>query len=161
MTVLPEPTPTAPAAGQAPNPLTDSVISAAVDDALRQTFHRDDSPLPAIGTAPPVPQPGRPPMSSKAVDDSVRMLSASVLIATGGGATTAILWASGYANPTVIAVVFGAPTALVLALGRLAKRAKQAMPDQIHHHYSGPVDQRTTHSSTRGVWAKTNNQLER
>jgi hypothetical protein len=157
---LPEPKPTATAAGQARNPLTDSVISAAVDDALRQTFHRDDSLVPKIGTAPPIAQPGRAPMSSKAVDDSVRMLSASVLIATGGGATTAILWASGYANPAVIAVVFGAPTALVLALGRLAKRAKQAMPDEHHHHYTGTViqDQRHTHTSTRGVWAKTTNQ---
>lgn len=159
MTVLPEPTPTAPAAGQAHNPLTDSVISAAIEHTLQKTFHRDDSPVPEIGTAPPVAQPGRPPMSSKAVDDSVRMLSASVLIATGGGATTAILWASGYANPAVIAVVFGAPTALVLALGRLAKRAKQAAPDEIHNHYTGDVyqDQRETHTENKGVWVKTNN----
>lgn len=158
MTVLPEPTPTAPAAGQATNPLTDSVIEAAVEHALQKTFHRDDTPVPAVGTAPPVAQPGRPPMSSKAVDDSVRMLSASVVIAVTGGSTTAVLWASGYANPAVVALVFGGPTALVLALGRLAKRAKGVLPEEHHHHYTGPVDQRTTHSSTRGVWAKTNNQ---
>jgi hypothetical protein len=123
------------------------------------TSYRDQTPLPKIGTAPPVPQPGRPPMSSKAVDDSVRMLSASVLIATGGGATTAILWASGYANPAVIAVVFGAPTALVLALGRLAKRAKQAAPAETHNHYTGTViqDQRETRTENKGVWVKTNN----
>ena len=158
MTVLPEP-PAAPAAGQAANPLTDSVVSAAVEHALQQTFHRDDSPIPSVGTAPPVPQPGRPPMSSKAVDDSVRMLSASVVIAVTGGSTTAVLWASGYANPTVVALVFGAPTALVLALGRLAKRAKDVLPDEHHHHYTGTVyqDQRNVHTSTRGVWAKTSN----
>lgn len=158
MTVLPEP-PAAPAAGQAANPLTDSVVSAAVEHALQQTFHRDDSPVPKIGTAPPVPQPGRPPMSSKAVDDSVRMLSASVVIAVTGGSTTAVLWASGYANPTVVALVFGAPTALVLALGRLAKRAKDVLPDEHHHHYTGPVhqDQRNFHTSTLSVWAKTSN----
>ena len=47
MTALPEP-PAAPAAGQAANPLTDSVISAAVNDALHKTFHRDDTPVPLI-----------------------------------------------------------------------------------------------------------------
>lgn len=122
------------------------------------TSYRDATPIPRHGTAPPVAQPGRPPMSAKAVDDTARMLGASVLIATTGGATTAILWASGYADPTVIALVFGAPTALVLALGRLVKRARPE-PD-IHHHYEGPVyqDQRNVHSHTRGVWARTNNQ---
>lgn len=153
------PNPPAAASGQLHDPLTDSVISAAVDNAIQKTFHRDDSPVPEVGTAPPVAQPGRPPMSSKAVDDSVRMLSASVLIATGGGATTAILWASGYANPTVVALVFGAPTALVLAVGRLAKRAKQVMPDEHHHYYNGPVDQRHTHTENKSVWAKTTNRL--
>ncbi|GAB2718234.1 hypothetical protein [Streptomyces bullii] len=123
------------------------------------TSFRDDRPLPRYGDAPPVPQPGRPPMSSKAVDDTARMLGASVLVATSGGATTAVLWASGYANPAVIAVVFGAPTALVLALGRLAKRARGVLPEEHHHHYAGPVyqDQRHQHSSTRGVWARTDN----
>lgn len=160
MTALPDPKPTAPAAGQAANPLTDAVIRAAVNDALQKTFHRDDSPLPAHGPTPPVPQPGRPPMSSKAVDDSVRMLSASVVIAVSGGSATAVLWASGYANPAVVALVFGAPTALVLALGRLAKRAKAVLPDEHHHHYTGPVyqDQHNVHTSTHGVWARTTNQ---
>jgi hypothetical protein len=134
-----------------------------IAEAYQPTRYRDDS-LPTtstIGTAPPIPQPGRPPMSSKAIDDSVRMLSASVVIATGGGATTAILWASGYANPAVIGIVFGAPTALVLALSRLAKRAKGVLPEEHHHHYDGATvyqDQRNVHSQTRGVWAKTTNQ---
>ncbi|ELP69164.1 hypothetical protein STRTUCAR8_07488 [Streptomyces turgidiscabies Car8] len=53
--------------------------------------------------------------------------------------------------------MFGAPTALVLALARLAGHAKPA-PD-IHHQYEGPVyqDQRNVHTRTTGVWAKTNN----
>lgn len=124
------------------------------------TSYRDTTPVPTIGTAPPVPQPGRPPMSAKAVDDSVRMLSASVLIAATGGAATAVMWASGYANPTVVALVLGAPTALVLALARLARRAKDVLPEEHHHHYTGPVyqDQRNVHTETRGVWARTNNQ---
>jgi hypothetical protein len=127
-----------------------------INDAYRPTTFRDDTPVPRYGVAPPVPQPGRPPMSSKAVDDTARMLGASVVIAVTGGSTTAVLWASGYANPAVVGLVFGAPTALVLALGRLAKKAKPA--PEIHQHYNGPVDQRHVHSRTTGLWAKTTNQ---
>jgi hypothetical protein len=122
------------------------------------TSYRDQTPLPPYGDAPPVPQPGRPPMSSKAVDDTARMLGASVLVAISGGSTSAILWASGYANPTVVALVFGAPTALALAIGRVMKRAKEAAPDVHHHHYSGHVDQRTVQTKTTGLIARTNNQ---
>lgn len=121
------------------------------------TSYRNTDPVPAIGSAPPVPQPGRPPMSAKAVDDTARMLGASVLIAVSGGSTTAVLWASGYANPAVVACVFGAPTALVLALSRLAKRAKAAMPTEHHHHYNGPVHQREIHSRSVGVWVRNDN----
>ena len=160
MTVLPEPTPTATAAGQAANPLTDAVISAAVDNAIAQARRLDASPKAVIGTTPPVPQPGRPPMSQKATDDTARMLGASVLIATTTGGTATIMYVSQFANPVVCALVFGAPTALVLALGRLAKRAKGVLPEEHHHHYEGPVyqDQRNVHSHTRGVWAKNTNQ---
>lgn len=138
-------------------PLSEEVAKEHADRLIATAF-RDDTPVPQYGTAPPVAQPGRPPMSSKAVDDTARMLGASVLIAVSGGSTTAVLWASGYANPTVVALVFGAPTALALAIGRVMKRAKEAAPDVHHHHYVGPVDQRTVHSRTRGVWAKTTNQ---
>jgi hypothetical protein len=126
--------------------------------AYQPTSFRDDTPVPQYGDTPPVAQPGRPPMSAKAVDDTARMLGASVLIAVSGGSTTAVLWASGYANPTVVALVFGAPTALALAIGRVMKRVKEATPDVHHHHYSGHVDQRTVHTKNTGVWAKTNNQ---
>jgi hypothetical protein len=123
------------------------------------TSYRDHSPTPTIGAAPPVPQPGRPPMSQRAVDLNTTILTSSVLTAVVGGSATSILWASGHADPTVVAIVFGAPTALVLALGRLVKRAKGVLPEEHHHHYDGPVyqDQRNVHTSTRGVWAKTTN----
>ena len=126
-----------------------------IHDAYRPTSFRDNTPVPQYGDSPPVPQPGRPPMSSKAVDDTARMLGASVVIAVTGGSTTAVLWASGYANPVVVALVFGAPTALALALGRLAKRAQPA--PEIHQTYTGPVHQQTTRTETRAVWAKTIN----
>jgi hypothetical protein len=124
------------------------------------TSYRDPSPVPPVGTTPPVAQPGRPPMSQRATDASALMLSGSVLTATLGGSATAILWASGHADPAVVATVFGAPAFLALAISRILKRAKDAAPDVHHHHYAGPVyqDQRTQNSSTRGVWAKTTNQ---
>ncbi|GGX42991.1 hypothetical protein [Streptomyces fructofermentans] len=131
----------------------------AVDEALaeRHTSYRDTSPLPAVGTAPPVAQPGRPPMSRRATDASALMLTGSVLTATVGGAATAVLWASGHADPAVCAIVFGAPAVLVLALGRFVRRMGEAAPEEHHHHYTGPVHQDHTevHSTTRGVWART------
>lgn len=160
MPALPEPTPTATAAGQADlNPLTDAVIEAAVRDAIHQTSYRDKSPLPVVGAAPPVAQPGRPPMSQKATDASALMLSGSVLTAVVGGSASLILWASGHADPVVVGIIFGAPAAALLALGRVMKRAKGVLPDEHHHHYNGPVhqDQHNVRSKTIGLTAKTTN----
>lgn len=139
----------------------------AVNEALTvPTSYRDDTPVPAYGPTPPVPQPGRPPMSQKATDTSALMLSGSVLTLATGAAATGILWASGHADPTVVACICAAPPALLLALSRVVKRFKEtveAAPPVIHQHYTGPVhqDHRTTSTTTRGVWAKTNNQLPR
>ncbi len=129
-----------------------------IADAYRPTAYRDDTPIPAHGDTPPVAQPGRPPMSQGATDASVLMLAGGTATAMVGGTAAVLLYVSQFADPVVCGLVFGAPTALVLALGRLAKRAK---PDpDVHHHYQGPVhqDRSTVHSRTTGVWAKTNNQ---
>ncbi|MFF0795050.1 hypothetical protein [Streptomyces spiralis] len=129
-----------------------------IADAYRPTAYRDDSPVPAYGTTPPVVQPGRPPMSQGATDASVLMLAGGTATAMVGGTAAVLMYVSQFADPVVCGLVFGAPTALVLALARLAKRAK---PDpDIHHHYEGPVyqDQRNVHTRTTGVWAKTTNQ---
>ncbi|PSK47985.1 hypothetical protein B0E38_06462 [Streptomyces sp. 111WW2] len=127
----------------------------AVNDAMSATSYRDDSPVPAIGATPPVAQPGRPPMSSKATDDSVRMISAGFLTLCAGGAVSGVLYFSGQADPTVIGLMATAPVGLavpVFALSRLVKRAKPA--GDVHHHYNGNVDQRTVNTDARGVWAK-------
>lgn len=146
---------------------------AAVDAARISTYHRDESKLPITGDAPPVPQPGRPPMSQRAVDLNTTILTSSVLTATLGGSATAILWASGHANPTVIAWVGGCVLAIpvaitlpVLALKSLVKSAKevaQATPAPVHHHYNGnvTVDQRSIHATNRGIIANTRNELPR
>ncbi|MEU4999408.1 hypothetical protein [Streptomyces sp. NPDC021622] len=129
-----------------------------IADAYRPTAYRDDTPLPAHGDAPAVVQPGRPPMSQGATDASVLLLAGGTTTVMVGGTAAVLMYVSQFADPIVCGLVFGAPTALVLALARLAKRAKPA-PD-IHHHYQGPVhqDRRTVHSRTTGVWARNTNQ---
>lgn len=127
----------------------------AVNEAMKTpTAYRDDTPVPAIGDTPPVDQPGRPPMSQKATDDSVRMISAGFLTLCAGGAVSGVLYFSGQADPTVIGLMAATPVGIavpILALSRLVKRAKAPV---VHHHYNGHVDQRTVNATARGVWAK-------
>jgi hypothetical protein len=183
---LPEPTPTAPAAGQATPTDADREairgLMAALDEigAQQPTAVRIDDPdVPSwkdgsrIGTTPPVAQPGRPAMSQRAVDLNTTILSSSVLVAVLGGAASAVLWASGHANSTVIAwacaCVVAVPAALavpVLALKGLMKSAKevvQAAPPEIHQYYNGRVyqDNRKNHlhTETSGLIATTRNEL--
>ncbi|MGW3821823.1 hypothetical protein ACWEAF_05815 [Streptomyces sp. NPDC005071] len=143
-----------------------SALQQAVDRAIAEELiagYRDTTPLPLVGTAPPVAQPGRPPMSQKATDASALMLSGGVASFLVGGSASLVMVASGYADPVALAIALGAPVALALAIGRLVGRVKatvEAAPPTIHQHYTGNVtqDQRSTHTATRGVWAKTNNQ---
>lgn len=143
-----------------------------IEDAFaieRPTSYRDNTPLPAVGTTPPVAQPGRPAMSQRAVDVNTTILTSSVLAATLGGSVTAVLWGSGQADPTVIAWICGSVVAVpvaivlpVLALKGLMKSAKgvaEAAPATHHHHYNGDVtiDQRSINSRTRGLGKTTNN----
>ena len=126
--------------------------------AYQPTSYRDDSPIPVVGTAPPVAQPGRPAMSQGATDASVLMIAGAGSVSMVSLSAGVLMYLSQYADPVVCGIVFGAPTVLVLALSRLVRRAKAAMPDEHIHNYTGPVYQQHTHSSTRGVWAKTTNQ---
>jgi hypothetical protein len=149
---LPEP-PAATAAGQAANPLTDAVIKAAVDNAIHES--RRDS------TTPPARKPERPAMSSKATDDSVRMIAFGgmfLMVSAGGGI---IMVASDFADPTVIGMICAAPAVLALPILALARLARRAKPEpEIHHHYTGPVhqDQRNVENKNTGVWVKNTNQ---
>jgi hypothetical protein len=186
------PQPTATPAGQPTNP-TDAVraaaraqadqLLAAVNDAMTHTptaIRVEDPDIPSwhdgprIGTTPPVTdQPGtrRPPMSQGAVDLNTTLICSSVVIVAIGGAASAILWASGKADPTVIAWIcacaIAAPALLavpILALKSLMKSAKEvaeATPPTHNHHYSGHVDQRSTHvhTKTNGVVSITRNEL--
>ncbi|MEU0160195.1 hypothetical protein ABZ154_15475 [Streptomyces sp. NPDC006261] len=144
---------------------------AAIQDIEKGTYHRDDTPLPVVGTAPPVEQPGRASMSQRAVDRNTTILTSSILTAVAGGAVSLVLWTSGHANETVIAWIcggiVGVPVVLtlpVLALKALMKNvreAAEAAPAPVTNHFHGPVhqDARTVTSTTRGVIANNRNQL--
>ncbi|MEW1926375.1 hypothetical protein [Streptomyces sp. NPDC088360] len=124
----------------------------------------DDSPTPVIGTAPPVPQPGRPPMSQGATDASVLMLAGAGSLSMVSVSAGVVMYLSQYADPVVCGVVLGGPTVVVLALCRLVRRTKevvQAAPPVIHQHYEGTVIQDNTEINTRGVIARTTNRFDR
>ncbi|MFD7067525.1 hypothetical protein ACFV97_09870 [Streptomyces sp. NPDC059913] len=150
-----------------PFPMTDAEAAAEAEriiaNAYGPTAHRDTTPLPAYGPTPPVPQPGRPPMSQKATDASALMLSGSVAALSTGGATSLVLYTLGQVDPVTLALGAAGPVALVLAAGSLLRSLGRARADahtEHHHHYTGPVtqDHHTTHTTTRGLWAKTTNQ---
>ncbi|MFF2475099.1 hypothetical protein [Streptomyces sp. NPDC058066] len=124
----------------------------AVDDALATSSYRDPNPVPLIGTAPPVAQPGRPPMSQAATDASALMLAGGAATVMVGGTASVLMYVSQFADPVVCGLVFGAPTTLVLALARLAKKAKGALPDEHHHHYEGPTYQDHSETTNNNRW---------
>jgi hypothetical protein len=151
-------------------------VAAAVDAVYaKPTSFRDDTlpDKPTIGDTPPVAQPGKPPMSEAATNISGVLIASSAPIFALGAAATGVLWGSGQANPTVIGwicagavalpVALTAPVLAVKSLMKSAKETAQAAPPVIHEHYSGTViqDHRTTTTHTRGVWAKTRNELPR
>ena len=144
------------------NPATPLTDEAAAIEARRiiTTAFRDPTPVPAVGSTPPVPQPGRPPMSQGATDASVLMLAGGATTVMVGGTAATLMYVSQYADPLVCALVFGAPTVLVLALSRLLARAKNALPPEHHHHYSGPVTQTHQTVTNQNRWmGKTTNNL--
>ncbi|GGV45849.1 hypothetical protein [Streptomyces spectabilis] len=116
------------------------------------TSHRDTSPVPTVGDAQPVAQPGRPPMSQKATDGSALMLAGSVLIVATGGAASLVLWASGQANPVVIGIVCAAPPAAFHSLKGLAKIFSRTGPRELHQTYNAPVHQINSTVTTHNRW---------
>ncbi|MCM1943685.1 hypothetical protein NC239_36460 [Streptomyces sp. G3] len=135
-----------------------------IEEAYKPTSYRDDSPVPAYGPTPPVPQPGRPPMSQRATDASGLMLAGSVASLSVGGATSLVLYTLGQVDPVTLAVGAAGPVALVLAVGSLIRSAGRAKADahtEHHHHYNGAVRQETTNvsSTTKGLFAKNRNDV--
>ncbi|MFE3657259.1 hypothetical protein [Streptomyces sp. NPDC059165] len=135
----------------------DRLITAVEEALAAPTAYRDGTPLPQYGTTPPVTQPGRPPMSQKATDASALMLTGSVLTLATGGAASAILWASGQADPTVIGLIAAAPIAVAAPIWALSRLVQSASKTETHHHYTGPVHHHTVNSHSRWLGKTTNN----
>ncbi|MGW5818056.1 hypothetical protein [Streptomyces noursei] len=142
-------------------PAQAAALIQAVEDAYppaRPTSYRDTAPVPPIGAALPVVQPGRPPMSQRATDTSVVMLAAGAASVPIGASTALVLWTLGHLDPATLAIGGAAPVAFVVALARLITRAKSATTAPTHHHhYDGPVhqDHSQTTTTARGVIART------
>ena len=135
-------------------------LAAAVEEALAgemQTRFRDNTPLPAYGPTPPVPQPGIPPMPARTTEITRAVMYASLATVPPGLITVAVMVASEHANPTVIGMICAAPAAIavpILALARLIRRAGEVAPIEIHQTYTGNVRQETRITHTRAVWSK-------
>ena len=136
----------------------DPKLIAAVEEAMcPPTSYRDDTPLPAYGTAPPVPQPGIPPMSARTTEVTRSVMYCSLATMPPGLIAVAVMVASEHANPTIIGMICAAPAAIavpILALARLVRRAGEAAPSEIHQTYTGNVHQETRVTHTRAVWSK-------
>ncbi|MYW33610.1 hypothetical protein [Streptomyces sp. SID2119] len=124
----------------------------------KATSYRDTSPLPAVGSAPPVQQPGQLAMSQWATDASGVLKAVSVAsLPIGVG-----VWIVGQVEPLTLGIIFGSPAVAALAVARLVakvKDANQAAPQPVTNHFHGNVhhDTRNVTSTTRGVIANTRN----
>ncbi|MFJ6316057.1 hypothetical protein ACIQJW_08250 [Streptomyces californicus] len=154
--------PEQPVAGQ-PDP-TDRAevrkLAHAVETVLLEemaTYHRDTTPLPAVGATPPVSQPGQPPMSQWATDASGVLKAVSVASLPIGGA----LWIVGQVDPLTLGIILGSPAAVALAVARLVAKVKDAnqAAQPVVQNYYGNVhhDERTVTSTTRGLIANNRN----
>jgi hypothetical protein len=143
-------------------------LAAAVEEALAEALplRYDNAALPAyedgpqIGTAPPVAQPGTPPMSARTAEFTRSVMYCSLATVPPGLIAVAALVASEHANPTVIGMICAAPAAIavpILAVARLVRRFGEAAPTEIHQTYTGPVHNDTRITQTRAVWSKTTN----
>ncbi|MGW9440642.1 hypothetical protein [Streptomyces sp. NPDC055607] len=142
--------------GPAARPLTDAEAEAQADQLIREAFYRDDTPLPCVGTTPPVAQPGRPPMSQRATDITGIMTAAGLSSVPLSLSACALLWTAGQLDPLTLGLFVGSPVALTLAISRVLRRAKDtvaAAPPVHHHHYNREVHQETTtvSNTTKGL----------
>ncbi|MFF9406128.1 hypothetical protein ACF1B0_11425 [Streptomyces anandii] len=109
------------------------------------TRYRDPAPLPAYGSAPPVPQPDSrivPPWAAGTAVAGIGVGATCVGIGCG-------IWLAcqGFAAVTLTSVLFvtlpiAAAAAVAAAIGSAARSIK-ANHTQTHHHYAGPVRQET------------------
>jgi len=173
MNALPEPRPNLTAGQRKLSPQTqqmldelegvysrpDAAVDADVDRSIERGRQAGTSPHVVIGSNPAMAQPGRTPMSQRATDASVLMISAGFLSVCLGGAISAVLYFSAKADPTVLTIFGATPPATFLSLGALIKKSRRTTPAEVHNHYDGAYihQDHSRHSSkTNGLWATTN-----
>lgn len=144
--------------------MTDAEAAAAAQRIIADfaTSYRDDSPLPAYGSTPPVLQPDRRIVPAWAAGTAVAGIGVgAACVGIGCG-----LWLAcqGFAAISLTSVLFvtlpiAALAAVVTAVGSALRSMKEVHTEN-HHHYNGPVRQQHTHNHTRGVWVRTRNEIK-
>lgn len=143
-----------------------NAVEEALAEALPTRIRVEDPDVPSwqdgarIGNAPPVPQPGIPPMSARTTETARAVMFCSLATVPPGLIAIGVMLASEHANPTVIGMICAAPAAIavpILAIARLIRWAGEAAPTEIHQTYTGNVHQEVVHTETRAVWSKTIN----
>jgi hypothetical protein len=161
---LPEPPATT--TGQADNPLTDSVMQAAVRDLIAQASYRNDDPAipshkdgPRVGSTPHVPQPDSRIVPPWALGIAV----ASIGVGAGITGVGCGVWLAcqGFAAITLTGVLFVTlPLAglamAATAIGGVISKLKQAAASEIHNHNGDEYHEHHT-DNRRSVWSKTVN----
>ncbi|TWV41321.1 hypothetical protein FRZ03_21300 [Streptomyces misionensis] len=141
-----------------------------IEDAYRPapqipTAYRDETPLPAYGPTPPVPQPDRRIVPAWAAGTAVAGIGVgATCVGVGCG-----IWLAcqGFAAVTLTSVLFvtlpiAAVAAVAAAIGATLRSLK-ATQTVTHHHYAGPVRQQTNTitAPTYGLIARNRNELTR
>lgn len=127
------------------------------------TTYRDDTPLPAYGSTPPVPQPDRRIVPAWAAGMAVAGIGVG---ATCAGVGCGIwLACQGFAAVTLTSVLFitlpiAAVAAVATAIGS-AIRSVATTRSETHHHYAGPVrvETNTITAPAYGLIARNRNEL--
>ncbi|MGZ0232959.1 hypothetical protein [Streptomyces sp. CPS1] len=129
------------------------------------TAYRDETPLPAYGPTPPVPQPDHRIVPAWAAGTAVAGIGVgATCVGLGCG-----IWLAcqGFAAVTLASVLFvtlpiAAVAAVATAIGS-AIRSIKATHTQTHHHYTGPVRQEnnTITAPAYGLIARNRNELTR
>lgn len=171
---LPEPKPTATAAGQATPTQADRDtirrLMAALDEIEQPTAVRVDDPnVPSwhegsrIGTAPPVPQPDSRVVPAWALGLAV----ASIGVGAGSIGLGCAVWLACQGLSSVIhslstvtlagvltvAIPFAGVATVVTAIGGAISKTKRAVVPDVHV-YSGPVTQHHRTTNSRSIWNK-------
>ena len=165
MNPLPDPQqPTADAAGRPAMDDQARAFLAAVADAMRTpTAYRDETPVPAVGSALPVPQPDSRSVPQWAAGIAVASIGIGAGV-TGIGCGAWLIF-RGLSSVTLLGVIaIAAPfigiAAVTTAIGAAISQAKRSSTTNV---YQGTVvqDQRQVNTTTRGLLANTRNQLPR